>query len=160
MSDDPTQMTIAALTRITGKSYATIKKRLIMLPSVETIGREIIYNSKDALPMIYGADMIDDTAINFNVEKARTEMNRADKLEMENNVRRGELVERSEVLSGLQKSFAAVRAKMLAIPTKAAPVIITLGEAKLAQSTLKKFIYDALDELTYPGYDEKGKTDV
>ena len=156
---DPTQQTITQLVHLTGKSYATIKKRLITLPPLQVTTKEIFYNSKDALPLIYGVDIADSDKINFNVEKARSELNRADKLEMENRVRRGELVERSEVLTLLQKSFGAVRAKLLSIPTKSAPVIVTLGEATLVQSTLKKFINDALDELTYPGFKDDTEGD-
>ena len=154
MGVNPCHQSLSQLSRLTGKAQATIRKRLIGLDPVHREGQAIIYDSRQALKLIYDPKSTVGEAINYETEKARAEKNKADKLEMQNAVTRGELVERSEVLADLQKSFAAVRAKLLAIPTKAAPVIITLGDASLAQSTLKKFVHDALDELTYPGIDE------
>ena len=154
MTLNPAHLSITQLSQVTGMATNTIKKRLIGLVPVEKRGMAIIYNGPDALKMIYTDAGPSKNQINIDDEKARTEFNRADKLEMENAVRRGELVERKDVLIHIQKSFAAVRAKLLAIPTKAAPVVITLGEVNLAQTTLKKFVYDALDELTEYNNDE------
>lgn len=146
MPTQPYHLSITDLQRITGISSTTIAKRLFTLEPVERRGRAIIYDARAALVMIYTDNKPADK-INLDDEKARTEKNRADKLEMENKVRTGELVERKKVQKGLEDAFAAVRAKLLSIPTKAAPVVITLGEASLAQDVLKKFVYDALDEL-------------
>lgn len=151
MITNPAHQSINQLAALTGKAAQTVRKRLIGLEPVEKRGAAIIYDTRQALPLIYEAGVGLADANNYEVEKARSEKNRADKLEMENAKTRGDFIDRADVIAALQKSFAAVRAKLLAIPTKAAPVVITLGDIPLAQRALKKFIHDALDELAYDG---------
>jgi hypothetical protein len=71
----------------------------------------------------------------------------ADRYELEVAQRRGELIPRSEVVAGMSACFARVRAKMLALPSKLAPVVATLGTAAEIQEKINDGVHEALDQL-------------
>lgn len=58
-----------------------------------------------------------------------------------------ELLPRAEVLAGMSAAFARVRAKLLAIPSKLAPVLLTLTTASQMQEKLNDAIHEVLEEL-------------
>lgn len=71
----------------------------------------------------------------------------AERYELEVAQKRGEMIPRPEVLAGMSSSFARVRAKMLALPSRLAPVILSLGTAAEIQEKLIDGIHEALAEL-------------
>lgn len=71
----------------------------------------------------------------------------AQRYELEVAQKRGELIPRGEVLAGMSASFARVRAKLLALPSKLAPVVLTMGTATEVQEKLNDGINEALDQL-------------
>lgn len=71
----------------------------------------------------------------------------AEKYEIEIAQKRGELLLRSEVLAGLSAVFGRVRAKLLAIPSKLAPMLHGLSTVAEVQEKLSDAINEALEEL-------------
>jgi phage terminase Nu1 subunit (DNA packaging protein) len=80
-------------------------------------------------------------------ERTRVAKEQADKLAMENRVRRGELLEAEIVVAGWVKQVAAFRARSLAIPSKCAPLIAAPNKIAHAQQVLTDAVHEALGEL-------------
>lgn len=80
-------------------------------------------------------------------ERARLAREQADKTSLENAVRRGELAEIAAIAEEFGKAIAAVRARLLAVPTKEAPMLAPLSDANSIKSRLTTAIREALTEL-------------
>lgn len=80
-------------------------------------------------------------------ERARKDKEAADRLEMENQVRRNELLERDAVDAAVIGAFSRVRTKLLAVPTKAAPVVVQDMSIAEAEALLRSHMIEALQEL-------------
>ena len=88
--------------------------------------------------------------LDLTAERARLAKAQAAKAERENKIAEGEFLEVAAVHRMVTGSFARVRAKLLALPSKLAPLVApAMTEAK-AQGMLKDDIYAALNELATP----------
>lgn len=65
--------------------------------------------------------------------------------------KKGELVEVEVVAETVGDDYANVRAKLLSLPTKAAPQLCAIDDAAEVQSFLEKLVFEALEELTADG---------
>lgn len=83
----------------------------------------------------------------FDDQRQRLAAAQAEKVERENAVRRGELVEASKVVAGIGEHIAAARAKLLSMPTKLGPQLLNIQDANLAASRIRSEVYAALTEL-------------
>ena len=61
---------------------------------------------------------------------------------------RGELVVAEDVVKAWEDVLGALKAKLMAIPTKGAPVVATESEAGKCQAILEDLIREALEELS------------
>ena len=86
--------------------------------------------------------------IDLKAEQARKAKEEADKLEMQNALMRGELLPAQEVNAAVQSSFARVRARLLALPNKVAPVVLGLDGLPDIQEKLMVSVREALEELS------------
>lgn len=77
-------------------------------------------------------------------EKAEAE---TEQQRMRNAATRGELLPRSEVDAAVTAAFARVRARVLALPSKLAPVLLSLRTAAEVRERMAEAVHDALDEL-------------
>ena len=70
--------------------------------------------------------------LDLNAERARHSKQQADRLEMENAVRRGELMDTGVVAAAWEKIAMSAKTKLLAVPSKAAPLLAgkTIAEIK------------------------------
>ena len=66
---------------------------------------------------------------------------------------RGELVVVDDVIKAWESVLMAVKAKMMSVPTKAAPVVASEGEAGKCQAVIEDLVREALEELE--SYDPK-----
>lgn len=57
------------------------------------------------------------------------------------------LLPREEVTSAVQSAFARVRAKLLNLPAKSAPAVVTMKSVATVQEKLTELVHEALDEL-------------
>lgn len=89
-----------------------------------------------------------DADLDLTAERARKAKEEADKLEMQNAQMRGDLLARTDVDAAVVAAFARVRARMIGVPSKVAPVVVTLDVPAEAESIVRKAIYEALRELS------------
>jgi len=86
-------------------------------------------------------------ALDLAGERARLAKEQADAQAMKNDVARGALILRGDVVAGMHAAFANARGRLLSIPTKVAPSLV--GETSLAiiRDKLTEAIHDACGEL-------------
>lgn len=85
---------------------------------------------------------------NYFAEKTRLTSAQADKIELENAVRQGELLEASECERAWSGLIGNSRARLLAIPSKLAPELAITNDPIAVESRLKSAIYEVLWELS------------
>ena len=81
-------------------------------------------------------------------EKTRLAREQGDKLAIENSIKRGELVYVSDVVQTWADHIASARAKLLAMPTKLAPQLVSQSNANVIAVRIREEIDAALDELS------------
>ena len=136
------------LSELTGMDVRTIKRRLAtLLPTVQ--GRAHTYESRDALPLLYG--QIDSSAYDLNHERARLAHHQANNESLREAQNRGELLPRGLVIQTWQGIVAAARARLLALPTKAAHQLLGARTLAEAEEVVRGHVYEALTELARDG---------
>ena len=101
-----------------------------------------------------------DGAVDLVAERARLTRAQAEHAERKNAVEAGEFLPRGEVHFMVTSAFARVRAKLLALPAKLAPLVVGAKSAAEAQKTLRDTVYQALNELaatTVTGVSDDGE---
>ena len=83
----------------------------------------------------------------FDNQRERLAAAQAEKAEMENLVRRGELAVTGDVVAELQDHISAARSKMLGIPAGLAPQIVGINDPNVIASAMRAAITAALSEL-------------
>src|SRR5262245_8616466 len=121
------------LAELTGKSWRTVKKRLAeaLIYPIRTTGTTDFYESVEALRAIYVNDS-DPDELDANRERARRDKEHADKLALDNKLRRGELSVTETTLRSFGALISAARARLIQIPdalgqfcdARYAPVIV------------------------------------
>lgn len=91
-------------------------------------------------------------------EKIRLTRAQADKTELEVEKLRGVLVASSDVERVWTGMIAAARAKLLALPTKAAPQVLALDGRPAVEAFLARIVHEALAELADYRYDDYAAT--
>ena len=136
------------LSELTGMDVRTIKRRLATLqPAVQ--GRAHTYESRDALPLLYG--QADSAAFDLNQERARLAHHQANNEALREAQNRGELLPRGLVIQTWQGIVAAARARLLALPTKAAHQLLGARTLAEAEEVVRGHVYEALTELARDG---------
>lgn len=102
----------------------------------------------------------DGTVHDYDSERARLTFHQANKTALEESVLKGTLIPAERVESFQCDMVSAFRAKVLAIPTKAAHAILGLDDLSEAQDVLKSFLYEALNELADYEPDQYGIDDA
>lgn len=133
-----------------GVDRRVLAKRVAVLVPAREEGNTKYYWMKDLAKVLHG---IDTKALTLDAEKTRLTKEQADKTAMENEVQRGNLVDVSLIAKAWDIVGANIKTRMLAIPTKAAPLVIGSKSLPKVQAALEGVIHDALDELsrTAPG---------
>lgn len=85
--------------------------------------------------------------LDLTAERARKAKEEADKLEMQNAQLRGELLARADVDAAVVGAFARVRARMIGVPSKVAPLVVQCETPAEAEADIRKAIYEGLREL-------------
>ena len=83
----------------------------------------------------------------FDNQRERLAAAQAEKTEMENAVRRGQLADMNDVTRTWTDHIAAARAKLLSLPTKLSPQITNVTDAAVIAAAIRSGIYEALSEL-------------
>lgn len=85
--------------------------------------------------------------LDLTAERARKAKEEADKLEMQNAQMRGELLARDDVTAAVVGAFARVRARLIGVPSKVAPVVVSMEAPAEAEAAIRGAVYEALKEL-------------
>ena len=85
--------------------------------------------------------------LDLTAERARFASAQADDREMRNDLARGDQIKVGEFHLMMTTAFARVRAKLLSLPSKMAPLVVGAKTAAEAQAMLRDVIHDALNEL-------------
>lgn len=85
---------------------------------------------------------------NYFAEKTRLTSAQADKIELENAVRQGELLEASQCEKVWAGLIGNSRARLLGIPSKLAPELAITNDPIAVENRLKSAIYEVLWELS------------
>lgn len=85
--------------------------------------------------------------LDLNAERARLAKEQADAAAMRNAVSRGELLPAAEVVGAMRAAFGASRARLLAIPAKAAPLVAGIESPAEVRDILTGAVHEACDEL-------------
>ena len=141
--DGTSKYNVSALNIITGYDRRTLARVLGKMRGEYTI-REVIEAFK-----LYGQKGKD--AIDPVYERARKDKELADKTALENQVRRGELVDASIVDERFKSAAGIVIKHLEAIPTKAAPAMVSASTMEDAEEELTCLINDVREELSLYG---------
>jgi terminase small subunit / prophage DNA-packing protein len=85
--------------------------------------------------------------LDITEQRARKAKEEADKLEMQNAQLRGELLAREDVDAAVVSAFARVRARLIGVPSKVAPLVVVMDNPAEIEGSIRKAIYEALKEL-------------
>ncbi|MGR3495209.1 hypothetical protein [Citreimonas sp.] len=88
-----------------------------------------------------------DADLDLTAERARKAKEEADRLEMQNARERGELLARGDVDAAVVGAFARVRARLIGVPSKVAPLVVSMENPAEAEGTIRSAVYEALKEL-------------
>lgn len=144
---------ISALAREFKMSARTIAKRLEGVPSCGKRGTATLYLMLDAAPAILrGAgrlpapDADGGEPLDLNQESAKLKKAQREKIELDIAVLRGDLVPSVQISDTWVRFIFACRAKLLSLPTTAAPRVsgLSLRETEIE---LRDLVNEALDEL-------------
>lgn len=147
------------LAELTGKDRATVKRRLEELEPVKVLKRQVKYDLKTALKYIFEPmrpEFEDEEAdfLNPILEKAKLDRARRVSVELDNKIKKKELIPKEELKSTLSNIFGAVRSKLLNIPIKAVQSVPENPSKKVLQAHLKKQVNEALKELSEKNFNE------
>jgi phage terminase Nu1 subunit (DNA packaging protein) len=83
----------------------------------------------------------------YNNQRERLAAAQAEKVETENKVRRGELADTKQMIELWSGVLAAVRAKLLSLPTKLGPQLVNTSDPAIIVGRIRTEVYSTLDEL-------------
>lgn len=136
---------ISRLAQLTGRTTRTVKTKCEGLATKAGDKNAILYESREALPAILFEGLTD--GLDLQDERARLAKEQADKYELENAERRGELLNAVEVREKWVEIASSVRSKLLPLPVKIARVAVGSNDLREIESKVRTELYQALNEL-------------
>ncbi len=137
--------TVSGLSVETGITRRTVAKALTTCPVAGKKRGATCYWMRDALPLLYSNVS---RGIDLREQRARQHKEMADKLEMENAVRRGELVDAGEIALLWETLTIELRQRMVMIPARVGDQIQRLKRKVSAKKIIEKEIRGALAGFT------------
>lgn len=143
------RVTVEDLVRLTGKVHRTIRARIAGLVAVEATKKSTFYDAPAALAAVYAPDRpampADASADALKRRKLALEV---ESLELDLGVKHRALVPMERALTVMAGEYGSVRTKLLALPTKLAPMLAIEPEAEVVCAMLRDGIEEALAELS------------
>ncbi|WOJ95783.1 hypothetical protein R0137_11070 [Congregibacter brevis] len=137
-------LSITELNNITGIDRRRIRKVLADQPQEKGPKGAICYQSIDVLPLLY---LVDNDKHDLTEERARLAHHQANLAGFDEEVRKGALLEREDVVKEVTQVHANFRAKLLNIPPKMSTILIALSDVNDIETELNSVICEALEEL-------------
>lgn len=141
-------LSMSQLAEITGFDRRTVKARLSGIKAQNGPKGALIYDSTVALPILYAQDAESDLERQILQENLRKERAEAEIREMKASSLRKELVPIEDVATVVEKEYAAVRAAMLALPSKVSQEIASMDDVLKIKILLEDNVNEALAELS------------
>ena len=140
------KQSISELSHLTGMDRRRIRGLLCDLPSETGPKGALLYESAEALPLLYLQPGDGDT-FDLTDERARLAHHQANRAALEAEQLAGSLIEIEAVASVVGEEYSNVRSRLLAISTRAAPQVIGLSIVEV-KALLDDMLFEALDELS------------
>lgn len=153
--NDPRSLSQADAARILGKTGRTLRYWTDQGAPRNADGT---YSIPDLVEWLIQARASSPGDLVLESERARLAKEQADKTALENQVRRGKLVEVEEVRQLWTDLVAAARARLLAMPSKLGPMLTNIADANVAASRIRDEVYAALSELSESGRRARGSS--
>lgn len=102
-------------------------------------------------------DNSEEQQLDGRYERARKAKAEADKLEFNLSIQKGEYIKTEFLEQTLTSVIMNCRSKLLSIPNKAALELVDKDKPLEIQEVLKRYIYEILDELMVPDFDNRGE---
>ena len=126
--------------------YKLIKKGIIPVKESGKIDLQLALKKWEEYKE-YQVNINDKKSSEYNFQRTRREKFNADLLELELVEKKGKLVKIEDVCTAEKNIASIVRTKLLAIPSKVAPLVSTETSVKKIKSTLDEVIREVLHEL-------------
>jgi hypothetical protein len=139
---------INALATEFGIDRRTVTRRLDGIPPAREVGGSPVWDLANVAVALAGHAQPAAGELDLTEERARKAKEEADRLEMMNAQMRGELLLRGDVDAAVAGAFARVRARIIGIPAKVAPVVAIMDSPAEVQGVLREAVYEALRELS------------
>ena len=142
------KVSYAQLTDLTGKAYRTLKKAMDGLQPVGAgSGGANLWESKQALPLIYGIGKGTEGRFDAQAEKARLDKERADNMELKNAQLRGELIHIDAIREESDRNAVSIRNRFLSMPDRLAQMLETCSSFTERRAVIDSEIRRALEAL-------------
>lgn len=141
-------LTVNGFAQLTGLDRRTIEKRLVSLAPILGPNRGHYYDPTKALPFIYEVNDVHNMDKQLKKENIKLEKYRAEKAKLEVEQLKRELVPIEEVAQVVEREYTAVRAHLLAIPSKMAIELSSVTEPGDIKERLDAAINESLSELS------------
>lgn len=153
-------LSISDLAKLTKKDRRTVSSRLESLSPSKVQGKAVLYSSLEALTAIFRVDFEKSGPVKIessspegaeNSEKqakARIANAKAEKIEMELDHLRGELVKTSDILSEVEKEYTRVRTAFRSLGPKNAKQLSVMDKAEDIAELLHNAVNEILTELS------------
>jgi hypothetical protein len=133
------------LADLTGLSREVVGKKLRGLTYESGLRNARMYNSVEALPLLY--EVPTDT-VDLNQARAKLAEKQVEKIDFDINMKSGSFVPYDVMLSAAQRVFVAFRTRISSIPSKLAPRIAGMTDPVDIEEILEKHLHESLEELS------------
>jgi hypothetical protein len=114
---------------------------------LDVVRREYIEHLR-AVAARHGSPATPSDGLDLTQERAALAREQKIAQEMKNQVARGELLPRPDVHQAMTGAFSRCRSKLVALPSKVAPLVLSAGTLAEARETLSNAVNEALGELS------------
>lgn len=153
-------LSINQLSQLTGRDRATISKRLETMKPYEENGRAKIYDTHEALPVLFAAESHKGIQKKIELVTHDIEKEKLHKIRMENDVRIGKLVDIEDVVKLVEKEYTFVKAQIKSLPSRLSKLLSMQSDPMVINELMTKEINEILSELVTDTVYEKHAKEV
>lgn len=139
-------MGLNQLADLTGRAPKTIRKALDGLPPKPGPNRSLLWDTKQALPLIYGLRPEGGDRLDPQQEKAQLDRERRLIAELERKQREGALLDKNDVAEEWAAVSEIAKSRWLAYPSRMAPEVAGLTSHRQIEDRLRDGVYEILRE--------------
>ena len=136
------------ISELTGIDYKAVSRALKNLVPVPGKQNSLLYESRDALPLLYGeVKGKHKNDLELQQERARLARAQANVTEIQEAELRGQVVRTEVAISHWQNLVSISRAKLLSMPAKIAHLVLGVSTVGEAEAIIRNEVEEALNEL-------------